>query len=69
MSDPERRARVRSTLRLAAAYVAEKDRGRPVQWIPEGRMTRLDGEGKPTGPAIAFGPAYIHLYPTEGEEA
>jgi hypothetical protein len=52
----ERRRRVRETIRLAARYVDQKGRGRPVQWGSAVRITRLDADGNPTGPPANIGP-------------
>lgn len=52
----ERRKRVRETIRLAARYVDQKGRGRPVQWGSTVRVTRLDAGGNPAGPPRDIGP-------------
>lgn len=65
----ERRKRVRSTIRLAAQYVARKDEGEPVHWVPAGRVTRLDAEGKPTGAApMRIGPIIFSVTPEKVDE-
>lgn len=53
----DRRQRVRQSIRLAAQYVARKERGEPVHWVPAGTVTRLNADGKPDGtPQRVLGP-------------
>ncbi len=54
MRDAAQRARVRSTIRLAAQMVEAGDKN--TQLVSSVRIVRLDSEGNPTGDVVTTGP-------------
>ncbi len=54
--DKDRRA---SVIRMAARYVAEKERDPSVKWAPLVRVTPLDAEGNPAGKTVSVGPVIL----------
>ena len=65
MSDPERRARICATIRLAAQMV-ERDDPR-TQLVSKARITRLDEHGRAVGTSVTVGPLLFTMADVDPE--